>query len=84
MSETAEKLKPILASLSAEDRATLVEYIDSLDANGDEDEENEDSLGTLDPEYIAEINRRIADFEAGKTKPIPGEEVMRRLKEKYG
>ena len=41
-------------------------------------------FGEDDPELIAELNRRIADFESGKTKGIPHEEVMARLKEKYG
>jgi putative addiction module component (TIGR02574 family) len=41
-------------------------------------------FGHDDPEFIAEINRRIADIESGKEKGIPHEEVMRRMKEKYG
>jgi len=82
MSEAAEQLKPLLDALNADERAEVLDYLHSLDKNGDH--EDDDSLGELDPEYIEEINRRVADFEAGKTKLIPGEEVMRRLKEKYG
>ncbi|MFO0823733.1 MAG: addiction module protein [Gemmataceae bacterium] len=82
MSETAEKLKPILASLSAEDRATLIDYMHSLDKNGDAEEELTEE--EWEEEWAEEINRRIADFEAGKVKLIPGDEVMRQMKEKYG
>jgi putative addiction module component (TIGR02574 family) len=41
-------------------------------------------FGTNDPDFIAEINRRIAECESGKEKGIPAEEVFRHLKEKYG
>jgi putative addiction module component (TIGR02574 family) len=34
--------------------------------------------------WEAEINRRLADIDAGRTKWIPAEEVMARLKAKYG
>ena len=76
MSETAEKLKPMLAALTPEERVEIAEYLLSLDEEG--------ALGELDDEYIDEINRRVADFEAGKTVGIPGDEVIRRMKEKYG
>lgn len=74
MSDAAEKLKPMLAALNADERAEVIEYLTSL--------EEED--GEWDSDFIDEINRRVADYEAGKTVGIPGEEVMRRLKEKYG
>lgn len=76
MSETAEKLKPVLAALPAAERAELIEYLIALDEDAEP--------GELDDEYIDEINRRIADMEAGRTVGIPGDEVMRRMKEKYG
>jgi hypothetical protein len=41
-------------------------------------------LGEWDDEFIDEINRRVADLEAGRTKLIPADEVMARMKEKYG
>ena len=41
-------------------------------------------FGEDDPEFIAELNRRIADMDSGKTVGIPHEEVMRRMKDKYG
>jgi putative addiction module component (TIGR02574 family) len=73
MSEAVAKLKPLLDLLTADERAEVAEYLASSD-----------DLGELDDDYIDEINRRIADAEAGKTVPIPHDEVMRRMKEKYG
>jgi len=34
--------------------------------------------------WAAEAERRMADIDAGRTKMIPAEEVMARLKAKYG
>lgn len=34
--------------------------------------------------WADEINRRVADSKAGNVRLIPAEEVMARLKEKYG
>jgi putative addiction module component (TIGR02574 family) len=76
MSEAAEKLKPLLAALPAAERIELIEYLIALDEEADP--------GELDDEYIDEINRRIADSEAGKTDSMPHEEFMRQMKEKYG
>lgn len=75
MSDAAEKLKPLLAALSAEERAELAEYLRAL--NGDEEEE-------WDEAFIEELNRRAADMESGKVQGIPHEEVMRKFQEKYG
>jgi putative addiction module component (TIGR02574 family) len=75
MSEAAEKLKPLLAALTAHERAELAEYLLSL--NGGDEEE-------WDEEFVEEINRRAAEMESGKVQGIPHEEVMRKLKEKYG
>ncbi|HXD89246.1 MAG TPA: addiction module protein [Urbifossiella sp.] len=76
MSEKAEKLKAALAELSLEEREDIRIYLDSL---GDEELTQEE----WEQAWSEEINRRIADDEAGLTKMIPGEEVMRRLREKY-
>lgn len=81
MSERAEKLKPVLAELSADERAELMDYLAGLDDGGDGEE--------LSPEeweahWVEEIDRRVADLRAGKTKLIPAEEVMRKLREKFG
>jgi putative addiction module component (TIGR02574 family) len=82
MSEAAEKLKPLLAALTADERAEVVEYLLELnDGNGDEE--------NLTPEeweaaWADEIDRRIEDAQNGKTVSAPADEFMRRMKEKYG
>lgn len=81
MSEAAEKLKPLLAALPAGDRAELLDYLIGLgDAGPDEELTPEE----WEAAWAEEVNRRLADFESGKTQGIPGDEVMRRLREKYG
>ena len=80
MSDAAEQLKPMLDALSADDRAALAEYlIRSLPVPGEEVSEEE-----AEAAWAAELNRRLADYESGKVQGIPGDEVMRRLREKYG
>jgi hypothetical protein len=41
-------------------------------------------FGEDHPEFTKEVNRRIANFDSGKTVGIPHEVVMARMKEKYG
>ncbi len=81
MSEAAEKLKPLLATLTADERAEVADYLHELNGEGEEehltDEEWEASVAE-------ECDRRLADLAAGRTKLIPHDEVMRRFKEKYG
>ena len=77
MSEKAEKLKAVLDELSDEDRVGLREYLDGL-------AEGELTQKEWEEAWSDEINRRLADFDSGKVKGIPGDEVMRRLREKYG
>jgi putative addiction module component (TIGR02574 family) len=79
MSENAEKLKPLLAALPATDRTELVEYLLTL-----ENEEDELSEEEWEAQWAEECNRRLSEFETGKVKLIPAEEVMRTMKEKYG
>jgi putative addiction module component (TIGR02574 family) len=79
MSERAEKLKAVWNELSAEEREELFEYFESQQA----DEE------TFTPEewqeaWIDEINRRVADGEAGRTTCVPADEFMKQMKAKYG
>lgn len=38
----------------------------------------------IEQAWIAEAERRVADWKAGRTKTIPGEEVLAKLREKYG
>lgn len=79
MSEAAEKLKPLLAALSADERAELTDYLRSLDDGEEELTEEE-----WEEAWADEINRRIADAAANGSDSMPHEEFMRQMKEKYG
>jgi hypothetical protein len=79
MSETAEKLKPLLAALPATDRTELMEYLLTLE-NGEVELSEEE----WEAQWAVECNRRLAELEGGQVQLIPAEEVMRKLKEKYG
>ncbi|VTR92706.1 : Unstab_antitox [Gemmata massiliana] len=86
MSEATEKLKPLLAALTAEERAEVAEYIDALDSDHENDEGGEENLAPEEWEavWIEEGNRRIADLDSGKSEAVPADEFMKRMKEKYG
>ena len=59
------------SELSEHDRATLAGLlIESLEADPDPD---------VEAAWTAEIQRRVADIEAGKVETIPWEEVRQRL-----
>lgn len=79
MSDKAEQLKPVLAALSAEDRAELLDYLADL-----EEGEEEMTQEEWEEAWAEECNRRLADLRSGKTVGIPAEEVFRRLDEKLG
>jgi putative addiction module component (TIGR02574 family) len=83
MSEAAEKLKPLLAALTADERAELVEYLIALNGHG-ESEGDDRTPEEWEAEWADEINRRIEAAKAGKTDSMPHEEFMRQMKEKYG
>jgi len=78
ISAEAEMILPYLAAMSEEDRAAIATFL----------------LHTLppppgalcenDPGFLEEIYRRLDDIESGKTKCIPAEVVMARLRDKYG
>jgi putative addiction module component (TIGR02574 family) len=76
MPESAlEQLKPILAALSASDRAELASFlIRSLD--------REEDAGA-EAAWDAELARRLADMESGKVVGIPAAQVFAELREKY-
>jgi putative addiction module component (TIGR02574 family) len=86
MSESTEKLKPLLAALTREERVELVEYLTSLNNGANETGASEEELTPEEWEaaWSEEINRRIADVESGKSDSVPHKEFMRRMKEKYG
>lgn len=79
MSERAEKLKAIWNEISPDERAELFAYFESQ-----EESDEPMSAEEWQEAWIDEINRRVADVEAGRAKLIPVEVVMQRLKEKYG
>lgn len=81
MSEAAEKLKPLLDALTADERAEVAALIHTLDDGASEPELTEEEWET---EVAEECNRRIADLAAGRTKLVPYDEMMKRMKEKYG
>jgi putative addiction module component (TIGR02574 family) len=76
MSEAVLKLIPLLDAITPDERATVTDYLNGLEEDISSEEWEE--------AWANEVNRRIADYEAGKTKLIPADEVMKRLKEKYG
>lgn len=80
MSEAAEKLKPVLAALSAEDREELSRYLAELR----EEQSGEPAPDDWDDAWIEEINRRTERLRTGEVQGIPADEVMRQLREKYG
>ncbi|HSV12888.1 MAG TPA: addiction module protein [Tepidisphaeraceae bacterium] len=74
MTKSAQQILKQAMALDDEDRAELVDEL----------------LGTLEPrvdqEYVTawekEISSRIADFESGKAKGIPWEDVLKQLDER--
>ena len=82
MSEAAEKLKPLLAALTSKERAEVTEYLLALNDEGGGDDEL--TASEWEEAVAKECDRRIADLAAGRTKLVPGDEVMKRLKERFG
>jgi putative addiction module component (TIGR02574 family) len=82
MSEAAEKLKPLLAALAADERAELAEYLLAL--NDGEGEEEKLTPEEWEVAWADEIDRRIDAAKAGKTISTPADEFMQRMKEKHG
>jgi putative addiction module component (TIGR02574 family) len=71
MSRTFTDLWREASELSEKDRADLAGLlIGSLDSEADQD---------LDEAWAVEIERRVAEIEAGTVKSIPWEEVRQRL-----
>ncbi len=76
MTEAAEKLKAELAALPVEDRAELAHFLlESIDEETDPEAE---------AAWDAELARRAEEIKSGKAVGVPGEEALRRLREKYG
>ena len=74
MSRRFETLRDKALTLSIEERSWLAESLfDSLRT----DEER-----AIEAEWLKEVERRIDDFEAGRVKAIPADEVFCELKTK--
>lgn len=73
---TLEELKLQAMRLSGADRMELAHYIwETLEPETD---------GIVsDPEWMNEINRRIANMKAGKATLLPGEVLMAELRKAY-
>ena len=52
--------------------------------SANEKSEDEISDEGWEAQWAEECNRRLDELEGGKVKLIPAEDVMRRMKEKYG
>ncbi len=77
MGETAEKLKAELASLPAEDREELAEFLyDTLEPETGDDREDK-------AEFVAELMRRLEDIKSGKDPGQPAAQVIKEIREKY-
>lgn len=75
MSEVAEKLKAALLELPIEEQMEIADFVyaslppvSGLMTEGD-------------PAFDEMLERRLRDFESGKVKGIPAEEVFRKLRE---
>lgn len=65
----------ILAGAKALDPREREELIEDLRQIVDDDE--------LTPEQLAEIRRRVAEMDRGEAVMVPGEQVMRELRERF-
>jgi putative addiction module component (TIGR02574 family) len=75
MSETAERLKSRLGTLSARDRAELAHFLlHSLDEKIDRDAE---------AEWDKELAERLKEIKSGKAVGEPAAKVFSELREKY-
>jgi putative addiction module component (TIGR02574 family) len=72
---TYEEIMGAAMALSPDEREMLAEHlIESLDP------EDQDTINRL---WVDEAKRRLKEIEDGVVEPIPGEEVMRRLRSRY-
>ena len=73
-------LKGALA-LSPEERGTLAaRLIESLDGPNKEDGATQEEI---DAAWAIEAEKRMREIDEGKVEPIPGDEVMARLRSRY-
>lgn len=62
------------SSLPVEDRAMLIDSLLRTLNMPDPD---------IDQEWAEEAERRLAELRSGRVKPVPGEEVFSRIKERF-
>jgi putative addiction module component (TIGR02574 family) len=78
MDTATDRLYEQARALPPEERHALaVVLVDSLGIDRLEDYPSPDSPEEIEAAWAAEIRRRIADLESGKTEPIPWEEVQK-------
>jgi len=75
MSENFEEILSAALSLSPGSRAMLASHL--LESLDNEDQKRIDAL------WAEEAERRLKEIEDGTVTPIPGEEVMNRLRARY-
>ncbi len=64
--------------------ASFPAILAELHARLEDEGEEELSQEEWEAAWVEEINRRVEDVRSGRTKMIPGDEVMGRLREQYG
>lgn len=72
MSDAVSKLLPVLDAMSDEEREEVRVYLEMFNCPTPTDEE-------FDAEWGEELDRRLADLEAGRTTSHPAEEVFARI-----
>jgi putative addiction module component (TIGR02574 family) len=75
MSRTFEEVRDQAMELSLEERSWLAEQLWDSARTADERE--------IDQAWAVEIERRVAEIDAGTAKLIPGDEVLRDLRARY-
>jgi putative addiction module component (TIGR02574 family) len=68
MAQTVEEIIAAALELTEEERHVVVEELLATERE------------SYDTEWIAEIDRRVADYQTGKVEGIPAEEVFRELR----
>jgi putative addiction module component (TIGR02574 family) len=76
MSRTFEEVRDEAMALSPEERGCLAEELWDSNRAADEVE--------IDRGWAIEVDRRVAEIDAGIGTLIPGEDVIRELRAKYG
>ena len=75
MARTLDEIRDDAMQLGVEERGALADSIAESFMTPEELE--------IQEAWLQEAERRVADYDAGKVKGIPYEEVMRKLREKY-